>query len=73
MEIGRQRASIGIALAIGQFRFKDAGGAGADEYADTVMAVAFDSCPHRFGKTVLLQSQLSQTVVAAIELLHLSG
>ncbi len=67
IEAFRQTPGDGIALAIGVFGGADAGGAGADEDADPVGAVAFAGRAHRRAEPVLLQPQSRQSVVAAIE------
>jgi len=56
-----------IAPAIGQFGLQDTRGGGADEDTDTPGAIAFTGNRDRLSKTVLIQAQPGQPVIAAIE------
>ena len=62
-----QRATGGVAPAIRQLRLQDAGGAGAQKYADALRPVLFDRRLHRAGESVLLQAQQREAIVAAVE------
>ena len=52
-EVGGEGAGLRVARSEGQFRRQDAGGAGAEEDADPVRAVAFPCRSDRFGEAVL--------------------
>jgi len=66
VEIAGQGAAIRVTAAVSQFGLQDAGGAGAEENANTGLAVTGDGVAHTPGETVGLQSKLRQPVVAAI-------
>ena len=65
-KVRRQRAA-GVAPAVRQFRLEYPRGAGADEYADAGRAVLLPCRHYRLVKSILLQAQLRDAVVAAVE------
>ena len=58
---------------VGQFCLQNAGGAGAEEDADALFAVFFDSSAHCLVKAILHQSHQREPVVAAIKVGQLHG
>jgi len=66
MKIRRQETGLGIAAAISQFRLQDPGSAGAHEHADALRTVTLTRGRDGTGKSVQLEAQLREPVVAAV-------
>ena len=66
MKISGQQTSLRIPAPVSQFRLQNTRGAGAQKHADACSAVFAFRNRYRLRKTVLLQTKLRQTVVAAV-------
>ena len=66
VKIGGQGARLRVAAAIRELGLQDAGGARTHENADACRAVFFDGRSHRGGKTIELETQLREPVIAAV-------
>ena len=71
VEAGRQRARLPVvklAVLVGVFRFQNARCAGAQKHADAPRAIACLGGRYVFGKAILREADLGETVVAAVEI-----
>ena len=66
-KIGGQCAIYRVAPAVSQLGLQDAGGAGAEEYANALCAILVAGGCHGLGKAVLHQPHEREPVIAAIE------
>ena len=64
----RRQPARGVAPAIGEFGFEDARGAGGEEHADAIGAMAFTRGDYRAPEAVGLEAQLREANVATVEM-----
>src|SRR3990167_11246203 len=66
-KIGGEGTAHRVAPTVSQFGLQNAGGAGADKYANALRAVSCAGGRHGTGKAILRQAQQREPVVTAIE------
>ena len=72
-KIGGEGAAHRIAPTVSQFGLQNAGGAGANEYANALRAIFSGGGRYGFGKAVLHQSEQREPVVSAVKVGQVRG